>query len=65
MPIKIKALVIAILSSILSIIVMVSISWFVAIIGSSTLATALAVFVWGFIIYKLTLVYLVVQKEID
>lgn len=64
MSTKLKALLYTIPTVIISLIIFMTISFLTTLISSSLLAICIAVLVWGFVIYKITLGYLNFQKEI-
>jgi|Laugresbdmm110sn_1035088.scaffolds.fasta_scaffold79665_2 ABC-type polysaccharide/polyol phosphate export permease len=62
---KSKALINTIAVLILSVAFMVTVHWLVELISSSIIATAIAIFIWGIVIYKLCVAYENVQKVLE
>lgn len=62
---KTKALLATIPTLVLSVAIMLTIKWLVTVISSSITATAIALLVWGYIIYKINLAYIEVQKVLE
>lgn len=62
---KTKALLATIPTLVLSVAIMLTINFLVTLISSSVTATIVALLVWGFIIYKINLAYIEVQKVLE
>lgn len=65
MSLKTKALLATIPTLVLSVGIMLTINWLITVISSSLTAIVVGLLVWGYIIYRINLAYIEVQKVLD